>query len=102
MGHCKDYESITDEFEKRDFDSGHKALRRERQVSAGLLESVLRRERNAWAYALKKIKPFLGKKISREDVQKYIHEYALASYSRGVRKKIEEGLVGWDWSDMFS
>jgi hypothetical protein len=101
VGHCKDYEKL-DDHDKETFESGHKALHMEGQVSRESLEKVLRRERNAWAYALKNIKPILGRDISKADVKQYIHNYALGSYSEGMRKKIEEGLVDFDWSEILT
>ena len=57
------------------------------------LTIVLESERNAWAFALKKmdtIKELLN--ITREEILTYIHEEALASYSAKMRALIESGL----------
>ena len=97
IGHCKEYEE-SDEFEKRTFDRYHKALRIGGSLSAETLAKVLKRERDAWAYALRKIRPILGKTITKDDVLTYIHGYALLSYSETIRRKIEEGLSEFDWS----
>ena len=97
IGHCKEYEE-SDEFEKRTFDRYHKALRIGGSLSAETLAKVLKRERDAWAYALRKIRPILGRTITKDDVLTYIHGYALLSYSEAIRRKIEEGLSEFDWS----
>jgi hypothetical protein len=96
-GHCKEYEE-SDEFEKRTFDRYHKELRIGGSLSAETLAKVLKRERDAWAYALRKIRPILGKTIPKDNVLTYIHGYALLSYSEEIRRKIEEGLSEFDWS----
>jgi hypothetical protein len=97
IGHCKEYEGL-DEFGKKTFHSYHKALRIGGSLSAETLAKVLKRERDAWAYALRKIRPILGKTITKDDVLTYIHGYALLSYSEAIRRKIEEGLSEFDWS----
>lgn len=48
---------------------------------------ILENERNAWAFAIKSIKPFLDKE-SLDCVLEYCHKYALQGYSDGIRKQI--------------
>jgi hypothetical protein len=98
VGHCKEYESL-DEFGGKTFESYHKALKLEGQLSAKTLAMVLERERKAWAYVLRKIRPILGETITRDDILLYIHSYALSSYSKKIREKIEKGLLDFDWAE---
>lgn len=53
-------------------------------------ELKLEEERNAWAFALKKLKPFINEDglFAREDVLNYIHNIALQTYSRRIGSKI--------------
>ena len=45
-------------------------------------ELILRNERNAWSFALKKIRPFIKDfNVNMDDVDKFIHEVALYGYS---------------------
>jgi len=47
------------------------------------LVTILNSERNAWAFAIKKLKPFLKNlNIDNQDLRVYIHDYALKSYSK--------------------
>jgi len=49
----------------------------------------LEEERNAWAFALKKLKPFIKKDglFTKEDILNYIHNVALQTYSRSIGSK---------------
>ena len=49
---------------------------------------TIRQERVAWAYALKKLKPFIeGFQIPEESLDKYIHEFTLGSYCKEMTEE---------------
>lgn len=60
------------------------------QLNKQTLETVLRLERNAWAFVFKKISPFLDKK-TLENLHTYVHQYALQNYSQAIRMVQEKG-----------
>ncbi len=52
--------------------------------------SVLMRERSAWAFALKDLKPYIKDlKINTENLKNFIHGGCLESYSTNIRNTIE-------------
>ncbi|OQB05698.1 MAG: hypothetical protein BWY19_00831 [bacterium ADurb.Bin212] len=61
-------------------------LKRE-SITESEAEYILRSERDAWAFALTKIKPFLGKD-QRGAVLNFIHRHSLSYYSDNIRKQI--------------
>jgi len=50
-------------------------------------EEILHSERDAWAFTLKKIKPFLEGE-QREDILNFIHGYCLSYYSGNIREQM--------------
>jgi hypothetical protein len=68
--------------------------RHERPMSSDAVDSVLNTERNAWAFALKHIRPLVDADvISKEDLRYFIHHVALKWYSDQMGGLIDEGLV---------
>ena len=53
---------------------------------------ALRRERDAWAFALAKLRPFL-RSDDRVYALKYIHRIGLASHSEGLRGTIAPRII---------
>mgnify|MGYP001570202935 CR=1 FL=1 len=63
--------------------------------SSEAMALVLKDERDAWAFALKKIRPLLTKETStqffdREVIEKYIHQTCLSSYSDEMREYVDK------------
>ena len=62
------------------------------------LANHLRNERDSWAFALAKLKPFIGKSeennsfINISQVKNFIHNHCLRSYTQEAREEIENGL----------
>ncbi len=55
-------------------------------INEKIFGTLLQEERDAWAFAIKKFKPFIGSaKITREAVLALVHEKALQSYSNTFR-----------------
>jgi hypothetical protein len=87
LGHINDEEQIQEDdteisdIELRAIFAGAPTLEMDRDKSA----IILRQERHAWAYALKKIKPFLGSMNIKEDgVKKLVHDFALGLHCRAL------------------
>lgn len=59
-------------------------------ISEKEAEAILESERKAWAFALKKIRPFL-EDDQREQVLEFIHNYCLNYYSGNLRRQIAPG-----------
>lgn len=94
IGHGFDYERLT-ESDKKDFLGAYKAYGGEggRNPDKKTLEKVLRSERNAWAFALKKIKPlFDNSSVKKKDILSFIHNNALSNHSAVIRQRIMDGL----------
>jgi hypothetical protein len=51
-----------------------------------VLEWRLQGERAAWAYAIKKFWPFIGREISKNELKIYVHKIVLGSHSRAIVK----------------
>ncbi len=64
----------------------------ENEIDSKQLEMILKDERDAWAFALGKIKPFLNdSNLRKENVLKYIHgEMALGAYSAKIKKQLKK------------
>lgn len=91
VGHCVDYEGL-DTSGKKDFVDAYKS-ERENNLDEKKLETILKRERNAWAFVLKIMKPlFDTDRIKKEDAINFIHNSALSHYSGVIRQRIKEGL----------
>lgn len=90
-GHSNIYESLND--------TERGALRsallryREHYGSDSDFATVLKHERDAWAWALKKIRPILGNNsqeglISKTQLIKFVHKIALQTYGERIAKEI--------------
>lgn len=91
IGHSVDFENLN-QSDKNNFIDAYEKKLYYKPTKKGL-EEVLRRERNAWAFAVKKIKPMLSEdSITKEDIMNFIHNEALSNYSGIIRKQIEGGL----------
>ncbi len=84
IGHCVDYEQTENKKEWR-IKSVKDFIRNEKDM-----EYLLRRERGAWAYALKKIKPLIKDRIiSKEDVMLRVND-SIYSYHKYLGDKIKK------------
>lgn len=96
LGHCHDYDRLDDD-EKAVYDAAmsHKPEDQTEERKAQRMATVLMRERNAWAFALKKLRPLIPQDeqnfwFSRKLVQSHI-DSKLAEYSQGIiRRNITE------------
>lgn len=102
-GHVRQYEGLSD----KDKSAYEKAWFNLREASSKGVEvngedaaRVLMWERGAWAFALKKIKPFLDSEDTEDnftlklsDIKSYIHNDALGGYNAEIADVIEKGLV---------
>lgn len=64
--------------------------------SAEDMAHIMTTERNAWAFALKQVRPFLNEndpRFNRQTVLNVIHNYYLNSYSEKARKVLEGQLT---------
>jgi len=104
IGHCLDCENMEEFFDRNQYGRDHVLFEEYRDDSnqkmpAASLERMLRAERNAWSFALRKIRPFFDEEtFNKRDVLAYIHGRTLASYSQGMRKKMKHGLSEYDWT----
>ncbi len=94
LGHYNDFISISkDEFRKR-----KKSLRRMELDDTSIYnddpefedgEAVLKMERDAWAFALKTLKPFAADlHMKLENIQQFVHNKCLGEYSEHIRAKL--------------
>lgn len=96
VGHSYDYEQQASSIKPSEFDDAHGVLKEGGfLLTEEAMATVLRRERNAWAYALKKIRPFLDRdassseySITTSEVRDYIMDYCLRTYGEGIREKL--------------
>ncbi len=66
------------------------SLGKEKDTSI-LQKEMIDRERYAWAYALSKLRSYLeGLNISKEDINTFVHKWALGSYSASIDPDIIE------------
>jgi hypothetical protein len=68
-----------------------------REAKAFIFAAFLKQERDAWALALKYLRPFIGNNdeeglASREDIKAYIHNYCLSYYGWEIAEALEEQL----------
>ena len=104
IGHCVDCENIEEHFDRNQYGRDNVLFDiyrndPDQKMPAASLERMLRAERNAWSFALRKIKPFFDEEtFDKKDILAYIHGRTLASYSQGMRKKMKHGLSKYDWT----
>lgn len=99
IGHVQNYKNNTFETPGDKYAESHTAMKFGTATREDM-EKVLIEERKAWAYALTLIRPFLDSKKShrkdlffrREDIQSYIHDFSLNTYSGVLAQEIEEDL----------
>lgn len=95
VGHAWDYEGQPDKVAKRKYSEPYLTL------NAGFatkedMKKVLKMERNAWAFTLKALRPFLDGKnekevdypLKRADIQSCIHDYSLSTYGRLIGEQL--------------
>lgn len=90
-GHAAIYESLDNE--QRHLLKLASDRYRSRNFSQEDLAVILKYERDAWAWALKKLKPIIGQNdeegiITRTQLTNIIHKVALKSYTDNIAKKI--------------
>lgn len=93
VGHYQDFKELSVEEMAKIHDSRKRVRFRKKtkKVIEGDLEIMLRTERNAWAHALKNIKPFVNDlNIDIDDINKYSHGYCLQSYSDLIRRSFNK------------
>jgi|WetSurMetagenome_2_1015567.scaffolds.fasta_scaffold86106_1 hypothetical protein len=84
LGHARDYATRSDEEKKRFTRESDKPEKKE-------LADLLIKERNAWAYAIQKLKRFLNNNfLNKDDLLKIAHQIMLLQYSHGIRLKLME------------
>lgn len=94
IGHCDERENIKDDYARRMYGYDNSVLSANIgnpffKMSARSLKDILKSERNAWSFVLKNVKPLLGLgPMDKESVDKYIHEFALTTYSNEIREKM--------------
>jgi hypothetical protein len=89
IGHCVDYERTDDKSEWR-----NARARIEDSSNYEKLKLVLLKERNAWAYALNKVRPFLRSgAFPKEEILKNIHGRSLFSYCDMIQEKMNKILA---------
>lgn len=104
IGHCVDCENIEEFFDRNQYGRDHVLFEiyqddPDRKMPAASLERMLRAERNAWSFALRKIRSFFDEEnFNKKDIVTYVRERGLASYGKGIRKKMEDGLSEYDWT----
>jgi len=69
---------------------------RGRPISKDEGRAVLEEERDAWAFALQTLRPYIRKE-SYEEVNKFIHDYALTNHSNHLR-----GQISPEWIAKFT
>ena len=96
-GHAQIMESMTDEERNFVLDTRKEfkeAGREQQEIEGDKIDRVIKDERDAWAFALRTIKPLIKSGIlSLNDVRNFIHDIALKSYSNDVRSLIEKDLI---------
>ncbi len=66
------------------------------ELDYGTAESILKSERNAWAFAMKRLRPFLnnraddGGMMSVAEARHFIHDLMLSSYTRKLERELSE------------
>ncbi len=72
------------------------SLGKEKDISI-LQEEIINHERYAWAYSLNKLRPFLKSlEINSNDIELFVHKWALGSYSASIDSTImEEEMKGF-------
>jgi hypothetical protein len=92
VGHAQEYAQMT-EREQEEHLRDLRALDRY-AASEEVMSRILRRERNAWSYALAQLRPFLKRDgsglIDKRQALSFVHDHALRRYSaffRGQRKQ---------------
>lgn len=113
LGHCVSYQ----ELKKKDPEKAQEqtlnlldyhffarpGLISDKKILRQIFKTILKEERIAWAFALKKIKPLLTSDIfTKENVLKYIHNYALKTYSDLFRLKLGDQDIARSRSEFFS
>ena len=105
VGHAADYEKMSKEDRKKYIDArvrfhgaGEPINRLDDpnvyKPTPGDVDVVLKSERDAWAFTLRKLRPFfkdLG--ITHEDLAFFVHKYGLSSYVGKTKEIIEKGLL---------
>jgi hypothetical protein len=75
----------------RKYDSN---IEKQKELSPKIADYVIEDERKAWAVALKILRPLIKAEIiSREDLNKFMHNYALGSYSDYLQDYLDAGLL---------
>lgn len=96
LGHLQEYRLLTDEERQPIRDIGSGLIEQDETKKKEAAAIFLRTERNAWAYALNKLRPLFSTKnkegfISRDDVIKEV-DYCLSSYSAFIRAALSKNL----------
>ena len=105
IGHAREIENKTDQ-EKQLYREARRRFRSAGRPTASPKDAniyrpsetdlaiILESERNAWSFALKTIKPFLKMlDLTKEEMDMYMHNIALATYSDAMRDKLVKKLV---------
>lgn len=92
LGHVKDFEKMDKDNLQKSIEDTRQINFEENDIQPEQAERRFKLERSAWAYALSKIRPFLGKSNSGlftvSQVREYVDNYSLGSYSRGLSERL--------------
>lgn len=97
VGHAQMLDAMADkelETYDKEREKFHRAVFKNEKLEKEILDKVILDERNAWARALKMLKPFIRTGIIRkEEVANHIHKVALKSYSEAISKLISDEII---------
>lgn len=90
-------DSLLDDAERKKQSEAIELFNSQKEIDSDVASIVLKCERDAWALALKNLKPFFDKGdekglISKEDALSYIHRIILVAYGRGIADKLSRQL----------
>jgi len=100
IGHATAFQDMSDEQRERFVeinDTFRKCARYGKSIKKEILNEVLRSERDAWAVAIKLLKPAIKSGLlAKEDLLNYVHSIegqGLKTYSKAIDRMIEKRLV---------
>lgn len=90
-------DSLLDDAQRKKQSKAVELFNSQKEIDPDTASIVLKCERDAWALALKNLKPFFDKGdekglIKKEDAFLYIHKILLAAYGRGIADKLSRQL----------
>lgn len=94
LGHCREYSSADEQTQNAIDQSRNKLSLRLCRYKYSDARRVIESERNAWAFALWALKPFITKKgiLDRQSAQAIIHNNYLSTYGKAIAARIDKEL----------